>query len=162
MPRISRLSTASLLRLSLGAVILAPALTAAEPALERLVPADAALVLAVEDVPALRARFSASPVGRAWSDPEIEKFLAPLFANPDYREFLELVKTETGYTPEELLGFATGDILLTVPLSSLKFAKKDFNADALLALEVGENDVKLRDLIAQQQAKQQKDGASVA
>src|SRR5688572_9071189 len=85
--------------LSLSAA-LAPATHAAEPALDRLVPADAALVLAIDDVPALRARFAASPLGRAWADPDIEKFLAPLFTNPEYREFLEMVKSETGYSPE--------------------------------------------------------------
>lgn len=145
--------------LSLSAA-LAPALQAAEPALDKLVPADAALVLAIDDVPALRARFAASPAGRAWADADIEKFLAPLFANPEYHQFLEMVKSETGYSPEELLAFATGDILCTVPLSSLKFAKGDFNADSILAVEVGENDTKLRELIAQQQAKQKTEGAS--
>ena len=149
--------SASAFRLALGAAALAPALRAAEPALDRLVPADAALVVAVEDVPALRAKLSASPFGRAWADPEIEKFLAPLFSNPDYQKLIETVKSETGYTPEELLGFATGDVLLSVPLSSLKFAKSDPDANVIVALEVGDNETKIRELIAQQQSKQKED-----
>ena len=160
MLRPSRFRTASILSLALGFSGLTPALHAAEPALDRLVPADAALVFAVEDVPALRTRFSASPFGRLWADPDVEKFLAPLFSNPGYRELIENVKTETGYTPEQLLDFAGGDILLSVPLSSMKAARPKFDADFLLAMELGENDAKLRELIEQQQAKQKDAGSS--
>jgi hypothetical protein len=160
MLRTTRLRTASVLSLALGLSGLAPTLRAAEPALDRLVPADAALVFAIEDLPALRTRFSASPFGRVFADPAVEKFLAPLFSNSDYLEFIELVKTETGYTPEQLLDFAAGDIQLSVPLSSLKTTQPKFNADFLLAMELGENDAKLRELIEQQQSKQ-KDASSV-
>jgi hypothetical protein len=134
---------------------------AAEPALDRLVPADAAVAFALEDVPGLLTRLGQSPMGRAWDDPEIGKFLAPLFAHPEYLKFTELVKNETGHTPVELLGFATGDVLFTVPVSSLKITKSDFDADALLAIEVGDNEAKIRELIAQQQARQKVDATYV-
>lgn len=160
MPRSTRLRKVSVLSLALALSGLAPSLRAAEPALDKLIPADAALVFAIEDVPALRTRFSASPFGRVFADPAVEKFLAPLFANPDYQKFIEQVKTETGYTPEQLLDFAAGDIQISVPLSSLKNAQPKFNADFLLAMEVGENDAKLRELIEQQQAKQKDDSSA--
>jgi len=159
MLRSTRLRSASLFGLALGFSVFAPQLRAAEPALDKLVPADAALVFAVDDLPALRARLGASPFGRLWSDPDVEKFLAPLFSNPDYLELIEQVKTETGYTPEQLLDFAAGDILVSVPLSSLKAARPEFNVDCLLAMELGENEAKLRELIEQQQARRKADAA---
>ncbi len=157
MPRLTRFRPVSVLGLALGLSGLAPALRAAEPALDKLVPPGAALVFALEDVPAQRARFTASPYGRLFADPVVEKFLAPLFSNPDYLEFIEEVKKETGYTPEQLLDFAAGDVLVSVPLSSLKIAASDFDADFLLAMELGENDAKLRELIEQQQTKHKDD-----
>lgn len=130
---------------------------AAEPALDRLVPGDAAVAFALEDVPALLTRLDGSPLGRSWEDPEVVKFLAPLFSHPEYLKLTELVQNETGHSPVELLGFVTGDVLFTVPLSSLKMAKSDFEADAFLALEVGDNEAKIRELVAQQQARQKSD-----
>lgn len=150
----ARLALASL------SVVASAALPAAEPALDHLVPEEAALVLAVEDLPALRTRLAASPLGRVWEDEEVRKFVAPLRTNPDYLKLSEKLKTETGYSVEELLGLATGDILFTVPLSSLQFAKARLNADALLVLEVGENEAKLNELLARRRTG--KDGATPA
>jgi Uncharacterized conserved protein, contains double-stranded beta-helix domain len=151
----SRLAFASI------SLALASGLQAAEPALDRLVPGDSALVFAVEDLPALKTRFAASPLGRAWGDEEVRKFLAPLRENPDYRKLLEKLKAETGHSLEELLDFVTGDILFTVPLSSLQFTQSRVNADALLILEIGENEAKLRELAARQRAENQDDARRV-
>ena len=126
-------------------------LEAAEPALARLVPGDAAVVFGLYDLPGLRREFPDSNIGRAWADPEIQRFLAPLLRHVSIAEMVEKVKSETGYTPTELLDFATGDILLTVPASSLSFSKDQPGADALLAIDVGANQDKLRELIDEQQ-----------
>ncbi len=136
-----------------------PVAQAAEPALERLVGADAALVLTLADVPALRARFAASPSGRAWSDPDIARFVAPLFAHPNYKRMVETVKQETGHSPEELLALASGDLLLAVPAGSLKMGGGKFDGALLLALEVGDNEAKIRELLERHQAKAKESGA---
>ncbi len=138
----------------------APFAHAAEPALDRLVAPDAAIVLSLSDLPKLRANFIASPSGRAWADPEIARFVAPLFNNPDYRRVVEQVKTDTGHSIEELLALATGDVLLTIPASSLKFGAGKPDAAVLLAIEVGENEAKLRELIERQQAKAKENAAA--
>lgn len=133
---------------------------AAEPALVRLAPPDAALVVSIANVPASRARFAATPFGRAWSDPLVRRFVAPRFSHPDYLAVLQMVKNETGHTPEELLGFVAGDVLLTMPLSSFKLGP-DTRLDVpfLLAVEVGENETKIRELIARRRAGNQGAGS---
>lgn len=155
-----RVSSAAL-ALFAGTVFPLGQAVAAEPALDRLVPADAALVFALEDMPALRERVARSAFGRAWADPDMERFIAPLRSHPEYLKLIEQVKTETGHTPEELLAFATGDVLLTVPLSSLNFSRADSGADVLLALEVGENESKIRELVAKPAETPAKDSARV-
>ena len=136
--------------LSIAAIGFTFPLVAAEPALGRLVPSDVALVAALNDVPALRRTFPETATGRAWSDPEIARFFAPLRAQPDIAEFIAKVKAETGYTPEELLEFVSGDVLLTVPSTSIALADGKPAMEVLLAIEVGDNESKLRRLIEEQ------------
>ncbi len=136
---------------SLASLILAaPWAQALEPRLEQLVPDDAAAFIAVHDVPAQRTDFAASAFGRAWADPGIARFFAPLAEEPRLAELAEKIKAETGYTPVELLDFAAGDILVFIPASKLRFASNDEGAELLVLLEVGENEAKLRELIAVQ------------
>jgi hypothetical protein len=152
------LKTAPALAVACAAALVLPSLAAAaEPALDRLVPGDAALVVALEDLPGLRQRFATSPFGRAWADEDVRRFLAPLYSNPGYLELVEQVKTETGHSPEELLGFATGDLLFTVPASSLVVGGGSPDGAAFLALEVGENEAKLREIVARQEARRKEE-----
>lgn len=134
---------------------------AASPSLDQLVPAGPAFFVALEDMPNLRANFGRSAPGLVWNEPEIERFLAPLWANPGYTEMLKTLEEESGSNPSELLGFATGDVLLTVPADSLKLNKSKGDADALLMIEVGENQPKILELISQHQAKVKADGPVV-
>lgn len=138
---------------AIAAIGFAPFLSAAEPALARLVPADAAIVLALNDVPTLRKEFPESNIGRALADPQIARFFAPLTGNAKYAEFLAKVKEETGYTPAELLQFATGDVLFTLPASSLRITGDEPDVNGLIAIDVGDNEAKLRELIAEQRKK---------
>lgn len=142
-----------LVSLLLAGLLPVAGLFGAEPALTKLVPADAAVVFEVRSVPALRTRIEASPWGRAWADPDVVRFFAPLKANPKFIEFTEQIKTETGYTAEELLAFVTGDLLLTIPSSTLGIKGDEPDVDVFIALEVGENEAKLRELITAAQAK---------
>lgn len=137
----------------LAAFASASFVSAAEPALARLVSADTALVVALRDLPALRARFPESAAGRAWADPEIARFFAPLSSRAEIAELIEKVKSETGHTPAELFALATGDVLITVPVSSLRLSGDNPGAAVFLALEIGENEAKITELIAAARAK---------
>lgn len=140
---------------SIAAIGVAPFLGAAEPPLARLVPADPALVFALNDLPTQRKEFPESNVGRAWADPDIARFLAPLTSHPKLLEFLELVKAETGYSPLELIDFATGDIIVAVPASAIKFdADNEPEPGVLIAVDVGDNETKLRELIVEASKKE--------
>jgi hypothetical protein len=123
----------------------ASSLFAAEPALDRLVPADTALVVALRDIPALNARSSDSSFGRAWADPEIARFFAPLRQHPKLVEFLSRVQAETGLTLEEMSALPTGDAMFALP----KLNFEDPSAPSLLfAIEVGENQARIAELLA--------------
>ena len=137
---------------------LAPGARALEPRLEQLVPDDAAIFFAVHDVPAQRTDFAASAFGRAWADPGIARFFAPLAEEPRLAEVSGKIKAETGYTPSELLDFAAGDILVFVPAGKLRFDANDEGAEVLVLLEVGENEGKLRELMAAQAKKNARPG----
>lgn len=142
-----------------GAALLALASgRAATPELGQLVPAGSALFVAIEDMSKMREEFGRTALGLTWNEPEVARFFAPFQANPKFTEMLEKLKEETGRTPSELLDFVTGDVLLTVPVSSFKLTEKKADADALLLIEVGENQGKILELIAQQQAKIQTGG----
>lgn len=139
-------------------LLAAPWARALEPRLEQLVPDDAAAFIAVHDVPAQRTDFAASAFGRAWTDPGIARFFAPLAEEPRLAELSGKIKDETGYTPVELLDFAVGDILVFIPASKLRFASDDEGAEVLVLLEVGDNEAKLRELIAVQARKNARPG----
>jgi hypothetical protein len=153
----SRFSVTRILSISAALIALADA-RAATPELGQLVPHGAAFFVAVDDMPQMRREFDRTAFGMTWDEPELVRFLAPFQANPKFTEMLEKLKEETGRTPAELLDFVTGDVLLTVPASSFKLTQKDADADALLLIEVGENQAKILEFIAQQQAKIQADG----
>ncbi len=123
----------------------ASALFAASPALERLVPADTALAIAWRDLPSINSRLADSSYGRAWADPEIARFLAPLQQHPKVVEFLSKLKTETDITFAELLALMTGDMLIAIP--KIDFAQKEAPA-VLMALDVGENQARFAELLA--------------
>ena len=148
--------------LALTALCAAWPLGAAEPALDRLVPADAALVVALNDLPALRRDWPESSVGRALADPQIARFFAPFTEHADVKKILAGVKQETGYGWDELLALASGDVLLTVPTAGITMSGPTPKAEGLLAIEVGENEAKLRDLLAAAQAREREAGVEHA
>ena len=46
--------------------------------LEAVISADTDMVLVIDDVPRFLERWSESPLGRAWNDPQVKRFLAPM------------------------------------------------------------------------------------
>lgn len=154
------MSNLSRLRRSLSAslallTISASSLFAAEPSLDRLLPGDTAVVVGWRDMPALNARFPDSSFGRAWADPQISRFFAPLLEHPALKEFLGNLSAQTGLTLEEILTLPTGDVFFAIP-------KIDFNADQpslLFALEVGEKQARVAEVL---KSGGDKDGVTVA
>jgi hypothetical protein len=125
-----------------------PFADAAEPALERLVPPEAALVVTVRDLPGLRARLGASPWARIWADREIARLLDAPDAGPGLAGLMGKLRTASGPGSDEWLSLVSGDALLVVPASSLALAPGQARGAFLLALEIGDNEARLRELIA--------------
>lgn len=127
-----------------------PALFAAAPALDRLVAGDAALVVGLRDVPTLRARLPETSWGKAWADPEVARFFAPLLAHPKLAAFRAESLARAGAAPEELFELLTGDVLLTMPAPS--FTEKGAPL-MLLSIDVGQNQERVDALLQAEAAK---------
>ena len=76
---------------------------AAEPVrLERLLPEKCPCVFLVEDAPALLANWEKSGLAKAWADPAIMKFLAPLRLEMGFVTGDEVCRMETGLGVKEI------------------------------------------------------------
>ncbi len=123
----------------------AASLFGAEPTLQRLVPADTAVVVAMHDLPAMNARSAESAFGRAWADPEIARFFEPLRQHPKVVEFIASFETSTGLTIEEAAALMTGDAMFALP----KINFEDPSAPSLLfAVEVGANEGRIKEVLS--------------
>lgn len=147
-PPLRRLAARSVLCAALfstSALFAAPA-----PALDRLVAGDAALVVGLRDLPALRARLPETSWGKAWADPDVARFFAPLLAHPALAAFRAESQARAGAAPEELFELFTGDVLLTMPTPS--FTQEGAPA-ALLAIDVGQHQERVAALLQAEAAK---------
>ena len=82
--------------------------------LTRLLPADTDLVVLVSDVPRLKEASAESPLARAWADPEIQAWLAPLRERFNWEKFNEEARAETGVSPDEAMSWIDGAVVLAV------------------------------------------------
>lgn len=131
--------------LAVAGLSLASNVLSAGPRLDELVPAGQAVVLAVEDLPAVRERFEQSPYGRAWADPDVARFWAPFWQIKEVREWQTELRDETGMGLVELAGLISGDLLFCARVE----AKSDGELGGrwLFAAEVGEAEARLRDVL---------------
>jgi hypothetical protein len=106
--KMKRLALAALLPL----LALAPAPAAEGIRLERLLPEKCPCVLLVEDAPALLANWEKTSLAKAWSDPAIMKFLAPLREKMGIDTWDEKSQKETGFTVKEILGLLRGQVAI--------------------------------------------------
>lgn len=145
----------TLLVFPLLALLAAGPVRAAATPLVDLVGDDAVMVMYVTDAPSLVKHWPETPWVKMWRDGQVQKYFAPWRAELKIDEWDERCKTDTGYTPAELLDFATGEALVALPdLGSVLDAQKN-RADPplLLAIEVGGNGPKIEKLIASAEAK---------
>jgi len=136
-------------------VIFAANVFAAIP-LVNLVDENAPLVLSIHDVPQMVKNWERSPWAKTWNDEQMKKFLAPLRSQMKVDQWSDECKAATGYTPTELLEFATGEAIVAV-------TNTDFSIDSepehdkrplLFAIEVGGNAAKIEKLIAENDEKE--------
>lgn len=119
-------------------LLLAGSLPAATP-LFRIASEDAAVVLAVHDVPSLLAEWDHSPWAKTWNDEQVKRYFAPLREQMSEDEWGAKLKEKTGHTLNELLAFATGDAIFVVPNIEFAASTPPAVAPVLLAIEVGEH-----------------------
>jgi hypothetical protein len=132
--------------------LLVTAAAAAAPAavrLEAIIPADTDMVLVIDDVPRFLERWSESPLGRAWNDPQMKRFLAPMRDDMEIDRWEEIVRGETGLELDEILGAFTGQVALLLPdMQQIVEAAEGEEAEQVAMLaEVGENEQIIRQLL---------------
>lgn len=135
-------------------------LNAAVP-LTSLVSENAPVVITVSDFPALKKAWNEGPWGRAMEDEQLKKFLSPLRAQAKVEEWDEVTKRETGYTVSELLGFATGEVLIALQSGEgLADVKDPSGVPVLFAIQLGDNASKVEKLINEAASKDSKAAVS--
>lgn len=87
---------------------------AAEPPLEEILSDRCDLVVLVEDAPSLRKKWKENPLARAWEDPQVRKFFAPLRERMGIDRWDEEARKETGFTVDEILGILQGRCVIGV------------------------------------------------
>ncbi len=99
---------------SILAAATAPAAAASSRRLEQVLPADTTMMLLVEDLPGLRAAWPGLPWVRAWNEPDIQAFFAPLRDAAGDGDWLGLLEG-TGGRAEELMALVTGQVAVVLP-----------------------------------------------
>lgn len=123
--------------------------TFADVQLEAVISADSDMVLVIDDVPRFLERWSESPLGRAWNDPQVKRFLAPMRDDLEIDRWEETVRGETGLELDEILAAFKGQVALLLPdMRQIIEAADDEDPEqyALLA-EVGADDTIVRRLM---------------
>lgn len=141
--------------LPLLALLAARPVCAASAPLVNLVGDDSVVVLYLADAPSFIKHWPETPWVKMWRDDEVKRYFAPWRAEMKLDEWDQRCKTDTGYTPGELLDFATGSALVALPdLNSLIEAQKNKTSPPfLIAVEVGGNASKIEKIIAAAEAK---------
>jgi hypothetical protein len=130
-------------------VTIAAAATPAADRIEAIIPADTDMVLMIDDVPRFLERWSESPLGRAWNDPQMKRFLAPMREDMEIDRWEEIVRGETGLELDEILGAFTGQVALLLPnLQQIIEAAEDEDPEQVAVLaEIGKDDEVVRRLL---------------
>lgn len=151
-------------RFRLGVVLaslFAPlAVVTAAPQLSRLVPATAPVVLHVRSIADLRAGWAGSSHARAWQDPEIRKFLAPLIASMNDGEegFAAELRKDTGMTPEEFFALFSGEAIFAIKDLGPISAGEDAAPRMFFAVDCGDSAGKVKALITAAAEKSREEG----
>lgn len=116
---------------------------------EAIISADTDMVLLIDDVPRFLERWSESPLGRAWSDPQMKRFLAPMRDDMAIDHWEEIVRGETGLELDEILGTFTGQVALLLPdiRQAIETAEDEGPEQFAMVAEVGANDELVRRLL---------------
>lgn len=126
------------------------AFAAPAPELTRALPADTAVVLHLRDVPKLRANWEHTPFARTWSEPEVQKFFAPLVARFETEEvgqmFAEL-RRNMGMDLKDILDLLPGDAAIGILKLDSFFEDGDEAAPPYFVLaHIGDNQAKVEEL----------------
>jgi hypothetical protein len=133
--------------LLLAVTFTASLLPAAVP-LVNLVDEQTLVAISVPNAPALIRDWEKSPVATTWNDPEIVKFLAPLREHMEVDSWDDKTKEATGLTVRELLGLATGELMIALPAFDPAKLEKNEAPGFLIALEVAGQEKKLAGILA--------------
>ncbi|MFO1446766.1 MAG: DUF3352 domain-containing protein [Opitutaceae bacterium] len=118
------------------------------PALTRLVPEDAAVVISLRKGPEFATAMKASPPGRMFADEQVLRFFGPLRAKLNWEQMMGVFKEGTGTTWDDMLSWVEGDGLVVLNDFSFMLDPETQNrAPVVLALEVGKNAAKVEQVL---------------
>lgn len=112
---------------------------------------DTAAILHVRSVPDLRVQWAHNPLAKTWAEPEVQAFFAP--AIEDFQEenaggLAELIRSETGLSPEELLDLIPGELAVAIlDLRALLDEEEDQELPILMLADLGDDSTEMEALL---------------
>ncbi|MDH3583900.1 MAG: DUF3352 domain-containing protein [Phycisphaerae bacterium] len=131
----------------------APAGAADPPAVADFLPEDTIIAMVVGDVPALREQGEKHPLARAWNDPQIQRFIAPMRAKMKVDTWDQVVTEATGHSLEDLLALPSGQA--AVAITHLPLGNRKDQPHLVMALDIGDQGKVVEDLLARGLAREQ-------
>ena len=119
------------------------------PRLEDVLSSDAGILVMIEDMPRFQASWPDTPLGQAWEDPTIKRFLAPMRETMEIERWEEMTREATGYELEEILESFRGQVALVVhDVEGFLADDAAGPIDAAVIADIGDNDEMFANLLA--------------
>ncbi len=127
-------------------------LSAAEsPGITDILSAETSALIHIRSVPALRAQWKNHPLAKTWAEPEVQAFFAPAIEafQTEYSGGLaDLIYSETGLSPEELLDLMPGELAVAILDLQLLLSEDSSDEAALLIIaEMGDTASEMKALL---------------
>jgi hypothetical protein len=131
------------------AIALTPVTAQDRPPLESIVPSDTAMLMLIDEMPAFLETWPKTPLGEAWNDPAVKRFLAPLRESMEIERLDEMTRETTGHDLTEILDGLTGQLLVIVnDAGAILDEGEDVIPDIAVIAEIGDHQAMFRDLMA--------------
>lgn len=112
---------------------------------------DTAAILHIRSVPDLRVQWAHNPLAKTWAEPEVQAFFAPTikeFQEENAGGLAELIRSETGLSPEELLDMIPGELAVAIlDLRALLDDEQTSELPILMLADLGQDSTEMEAML---------------
>jgi len=135
----------------LGLLCLLLAGVARAQSFDEMLPDSTVLYVSVENYGRTQERWKTCPLSAFWNDDAVKAFTEQPLAK--WKELMEEARTESGITPEEVLGVVSGQAVFAITSITPREGKDDKVAMVILA-DVGSHADKVKELVSKTEARE--------